>query len=257
MSLPVITAPTLAARGVNHAFFTRQGGVSKAPYASLNGGVGSKDDRAAVLENRARMAAALGAPADHLLVPFQIHSADALAVDRIWSVDERPRCDGLATKTRGIALGVTGADCGVTLYVDEEAQVIGACHSGWKGALGGALEATVRCMESLGARRERVRVALGPTIAQKSYEVSAEFRANFMAQEESFAAFFIPSVKAGHFMFDLPGFIGMRLRRFGVADFVNLDLDTYSDEERFYSYRRMTHRGEADYGRLVAAIMLT
>jgi hypothetical protein len=256
MSLAAITCPALEAEGVAHAFFTRQGGVSTGVYASLNGGVGSKDDRAAVLENRARMAAHLGVPATHLLVPFQIHSPDALIVDAPWDVDRRPRCDAIVARTRGLALGVTGADCGVTLYLDEGAQVIGACHSGWKGALGGALEATVTAMERLGARREAIRVTLGPTIAQKSYEVGAEFRAQFMAQEEAHAAFFIPSVKEGRFMFDLPGFIGMRLTRFGVGRFENLGLDTYSDEARFFSYRRTTHRGEPDYGRLVAAIAL-
>ncbi len=256
MRLPAIETKLLAAPGVAHAFFTRQGGVSTGVYASLNGGVGSQDDRASVLENRARMAAHLGVPAAHLLVPFQIHSPDAIVVDAPWDVDHRPRCDGIVTKTRGLALGVTGADCGVTLYVDAEAQVIGACHSGWKGALGGALESTIAAMVGLGARRERIACALGPTIAQKSYEVSADFRAQFLAQDGAHARFFIASAKAGHFMFDLPSFIGMRVTRAGVGRFENLDLDTYSDETRFFSYRRATHRKEPDYGRLVAAIAL-
>lgn len=257
MSLPTIQSDTLNAPGVAHAFFTRQGGVSTGVYASLNGGVGSQDERAHVMENRARMAATLGVPAENLLIPFQIHSADALIVDQVWDVAHRPRVDGLATRTRGLALGVTGADCGVTLYVDAVAQVIGACHSGWKGAFGGALEATLGAMEKLGARRDRIACALGPTIAQKSYEVSVDFVRAFTEAEAGNARFFIPSVKPGHHMFDLPGYIGMRLTRAGVGRFENLDLDTYSDEARFYSYRRTTHRGEPDYGRLVAAIVLS
>lgn len=256
MSLPTLHSDALRTTGVAHAFFTRQGGVSTGVYASLNGGVGSQDARENVMQNRARMAAALGVPAENLLVPFQIHSADALVVDRVWDVAHRPRVDALATKTRGLALGVTGADCGVTLYVDAAAQVIGACHSGWKGALGGALEATLEAMEKLGARRGRIACALGPTIAQKSYEVSREFLRQFVDAEAGNARFFVPSQKADHHMFDLPGYIGMRLTRAGVGRFEDLALDTYSDEARFYSYRRATHRKEADYGRLVAAIAL-
>lgn len=256
MTLPTIHSDTLKAEGVAHAFFTRQGGVSTGVYASLNGGVGSQDDREHVMENRARMAATLGVPAQNLLVPFQIHSADALVVDEIWDVAHRPRVDALATKKRGLALGVTGADCGVTLYVDAAAQVIGACHSGWKGALGGALEATLEAMETLGARRSRIACALGPTIGQKSYEVSRDFLRQFVEAEADNARFFIPSQKADHHMFDLPGYIGMRLTRAGVGRFEDLALDTYADEARFYSYRRTTHRKDTDYGRLVAAIAL-
>lgn len=256
MTPPTIQSDALKAQGVVHAFFTRQGGVSTGVYDSLNGGVGSQDSREHVMENRARMAATLGVPADHLLVPFQIHSAEALIVDRIWDVAHRPRVDGLATKTRGLALGVTGADCGITLYVDEVAQVVGACHSGWKGALGGALEATLEAMEKIGARRDRIACALGPTIAQKSYEVSRDFAHTFVEAEADNARFFAPSRNAGHHMFDLPAYIGMRLTRAGVGRFENLGLDTYADETRFYSYRRTTHRKEPDYGRLVAAIAL-
>ena len=257
MNLPVIQSDALTAKGVAHAFFTRRGGVSTGVYDSLNGGVGSQDSREHVMENRARMAATLGVPAENLLIPFQIHSPDALIVDRIWDVDHRPRVDALATKTRGLALGVTGADCGITLYADEVAQVIGACHSGWKGALGGALEATLEAMEKLGARRDRISCALGPTIAQKSYEVSRDFVHQFVDAEADNARFFVPSENAGHHMFDLPGYIGKRLTRAGVGRFENLGLDTYSDEARFYSYRRTTHRKEPDYGRLVAAIVLS
>jgi YfiH family protein len=249
-----IRAPVLD--GADHAFFTRRGGVSHGVYATLNGGVGSSDDPAAVAENRARMARALGVAPENFLVPYQIHSADALAVSAPWAEGERPRCDGLVTATPGLALGVTGADCGILLFADKSAGVIGAAHSGWKGALTGMVEALVGAMEALGARRANIAAALGPTIAQKSYEVGPEFFARFAAEDASFAHFFAPSGKPDHFLFDLPGFIEMRAGRARIGAFENLRLDTYSDEERFYSYRRKTHRGEPDYGRLVAAIAL-
>jgi YfiH family protein len=249
-----IRAPVL--EGVAHAFFTRIGGVSQGVYATLNGGVGSKDDPAAVAENRARMAGALGVAPEHFLVPYQIHSADALAVSAPWPEQERPRCDGLVTAMPGLALGVTGADCGVLLFADRSAGVIGAAHSGWKGALTGMVESLVSAMVGLGARRTRIAAALGPTIGAKSYEVGPEFFARFEAEDGSFARFFAPSATPGHFFFDLPSFIAMRAERAGIGQFENLGLDTYADEARFYSYRRMTHRGEADYGRLVAAIAL-
>jgi YfiH family protein len=249
-----IRAPVLG--DAAHAFFTRRGGVSQGVYSSLNGGVGSQDDPASVAENRARMARALGVAPENFLVPYQVHSADALAVSAPWPADERPRCDGLVTATPGLALGVTGADCGVLLFSDASAGVIGAAHSGWKGALSGMVEALVAAMEGLGARRSDILVALGPTIAQRSYEVGPEFFARFEAEDESFIRFFAPSDRPGHFLFDLPGLIALRAERAGVGCFENLGLDTYSDETRFYSYRRTTHRGEPDYGRLVAAIAL-
>jgi YfiH family protein len=249
-----IRAPVLD--GAAHAFFTRRGGVSQGVYATLNGGVGSSDDPVAVAENRARMARALGVAPENFLVPYQIHSADALAVSAPWPEGERPHCDGLVTATPGLALGVTGADCGVLLFADKNAGVIGAAHSGWKGALTGMVEAVVAAMEALGARRANIAAALGPTIAQQSYEVGPEFFARFEAEDASFAHFFAPSGKPDHFLFDLPGLIEMRAGRARIGTFENLRLDTYADEERFYSYRRKTHRGEPDYGRLVAAIAL-
>jgi YfiH family protein len=249
-----IRAPVLD--GVVHAFFTRQGGVSRGVYASLNGGVGSKDDPAAVAENRARMARALGVAPGHFLVPYQIHSAEALAVSAPWPEGERPRCDGLVTATPGLALGVTGADCGILLFADRRAGVIGAAHAGWKGALTGMVEGLVAAMEALGARKPDISAALGPTIAQQSYEVGPEFFARFEAEDEGFSSFFTPSGKPRHFLFDLPGFIEMRAERAGIGRFENLNLDTYADEARFFSYRRATHRAEPDYGRLVAAIAL-
>lgn len=247
--LPAITAPAL--EGSRHAFFTRQGGVSTGVYASLNGGVGSRDASEAVAENRRRMAAHFGATT--LLVPYQVHSATCLAVSEPW--DERPRADALATATPGLAIGVTGADCGMILFVDREAGVVGAAHAGWQGALGGVAEATLDTMETLGARRANTVAVLGPTIGRASYEVGPEFCARFVDRDAAYAAFFHPSPRENHALFDLPGFIGARLRAAGVGRFQDLALDTYADEKRFFSYRRTTHRGEPDYGRMISAIV--
>ncbi len=254
--LACITAPALGLPGVRHGFFTRQGGVSAGVYASLNGGVGSNDDPACVRENRARMAASFGIAGERLLVPYQIHSADALHVDTPWADHARPRCDGLVTATPGLALGVTGADCGMLLFADSTAGVIGACHAGWKGALTGILEATLTGMEKLGASRHNIHCALGPMIAQASYEVGSEFLARFIAASVHNKRFFSPSPREGHAMFDLPAYIAMRLQDSGVGSFSDPGLDTYADSGRFYSYRRSVHRTEPDYGRLVSAIVL-
>jgi YfiH family protein len=252
----ILSAATLELPGVAHAFFTRRGGVSAGVYASLNGGVGSNDEPDAVSVNRARMAAALAIAPERLAIPYQVHSVDALAVNTPFSRDKRPRCDALVTATPGLGLGVTGADCGMILFADAEARVIGAAHAGWKGALGGVLEATVAAMAALGARIDRISAALGPCIAQPSYEVGPEFIAAFEAGDNSSGRFFTRSVNAGRSMFDLHGYIAERVARAGVARFEDLGLDTYADEARFFSYRRATHRKEADYGRLVAAIAL-
>lgn len=254
MILPVIRSASLDHARITHAFFTREGGVSEGVYASLNGGVGSRDSRDAVEENRRRMAESLGVAADRLLVPFQVHSNIAIAVDGPWRPQERPQVDGIATRTPGLALGVTGADCGVVLFADPEAGVVGACHSGWKGALNDVAGATVTAMEGLGATRSRVVAVLGPTIAQCSYEVGPEFVARFVDTDPDFGRFFVASPVEMHSLFDLPAFIAMRCSKAGVTQFEDLGLDTYADESRFYSYRRTTHRGEPDYGRLVAAI---
>jgi purine-nucleoside/S-methyl-5'-thioadenosine phosphorylase / adenosine deaminase len=240
--------------GVAHGFFMRGGGVSEGVYRSLNGGIGSNDDRNRVAENRRRMATHLGV--DRLLIAYQVHSANALVVDKPFPPDARPRCDGLVTKTRGLGLGVTGADCGIVLLADVEAQVIGVAHAGWKGALGGILEATLLEMEKLSARRQAIAAVLGPTIGPKSYEVGEEFFERFVGAAKDYAGFFVPSARAGHFLFDLPGFIGVRLAKAGVTRFEDLGIDTYADETRCFSYRRSLHRKEPDYGRLVAAIAL-
>lgn len=254
--LHALTARNLDLPGVRHAFFTRQGGVSQGVYDSLNGGVGSRDETTHVLENRARMARHLGTAPDRLLVPFQIHSADARDVAEPWSADARPHCDGLVTTARRLALGVTGADCGMLLFADSRAGVIGACHAGWKGALAGMIEATIERMESSGAKRRDIHAALGPAIGAQSYEVGPEFVEQFLKVSPDYAHFFSPSPREGRSMFDLPRFIGARIERAGVASFENLQIDTYADEIRCFSYRRSVHRFEPDYGRLVSAISL-
>ncbi len=251
-----LRAGALAAQGVAHAFFTRQGGVSTGVYESLNGGVGSQDEPACVADNRARMAQAMGVAPSHLLVPYQIHSADVLHVREPWPPDARPRCDGLVTDVPGLALGVTGADCGMILFADARARVVGACHAGWKGAFTGVLESTLDAMEALGAKRDQITAVLGPTIGAASYEVGPEFVARFGDADADYLRFFAPAPRDGHAMFDLPDFIGLRLQKAGVGRFENLGLDTYADPARFFSYRRTTHRGEPDYGRLVSAIAL-
>jgi YfiH family protein len=192
----------------------------------------------------------------HLLVPYQIHSANVVAVSEPFAAGQRPRVDGLATRTRGHALGVTGADCGMILFSDPKAGVIGACHAGWKGALTGVLEATLETMEGLGAGRADTAAVLGPTIGPASYEVGPEFVTRFLDASGGNARFFQDSLRDGHSLFDLPAYIGMRLIGAGVGRFRSLGFDTYSMEDRFFSYRRSTHHREEDYGRLVSAIAL-
>ncbi len=240
--------------GIRHAFFTREGGVSTGIYASLNGGIGSNDDPAHVAENRRRMAAALDA--DVLVSCYQIHSADVIVAETPWTRENAPRADAIVCKTPKLAIGVSIADCGPVLFADREARVIGCAHSGWKGAFTGVLEATLEKMETLGAKRERIVAAIGPLIRQDSYEVGPEFVARFHEADHKNIRFFAPSEREHHSLFDLPGYIAMRLKKAGVGEIDDLCLDTYSDEERFFSYRRTTHKGEPDYGRLVAAIAL-
>ncbi|HEX5778365.1 MAG TPA: peptidoglycan editing factor PgeF [Xanthobacteraceae bacterium] len=239
---------------IRHAFFTRDGGVSLGVYATMNGGQGSKDDPRHVAENRRRMAAALEAKS--LVTAFQHHSATAVTATEPWTREHAPRADAVVTKTPGIAIGVTIADCGPVLFADGDAGVIAAAHAGWRGAFEGIVESTVAKMEELGARRENIAAVIGPLIRQPSYEVGAEFVARFQAADASFEKFFRPAAREGHAMFDLPGFIALRLEQARVGTVQDLGLDTYSDETRFYSYRRTTHRGEPDYGRLIAAIAL-
>ena len=254
--MKTFTSPALSSlAGLRHAFFTRDGGVSKGIYAGLNGGIGSDDDPADVAENRKRMAEAIGVEADHFLTVHQIHSPDVAVATAPWATESRPRADAMVTATPGIALGVTTADCGPVLFADPKARVIGGAHAGWKGAFTGVLENTIAEMEKLGARRDDITVAIGPLIRQPSYEVGAEFVARFTDTDPALASFFIPSSREGHSMFDLGGFIRMRLERAGITRIDDTGIDTYPDEQLF-SYRRTVHRKEPDYGRQIHAIVL-
>jgi YfiH family protein len=253
----MLQAPSLSKLSrIRHAFFTRAGGVSDGVYASLNGGVGSSDAPGKIEENRARMAATLGVAPAHLLTPFQIHSPNVAIAAEPWPRDERPRADAVVTDRPGIAIGVSTADCGPLLFADEEAGVIGAAHAGWRGALGGVIEATVAAMEKLGADRVRIAAALGPTIRQPNYEVGQEFVERFVAADPDNARYFAPAERADHAMFDLPGYIAARIAAIGLASFEDLARCTYAEPDRFYSFRRTTHCGEPDYGRHINAIAL-
>jgi YfiH family protein len=242
--------------GIRHAFFTRAGGVSEGIYATLNAGVGSNDARDRVDENRARMAAALGCPAENLLSLYQIHSPTVVVADKPWPADARPRADGIVTKTAGLAIAASTADCGPVLFADPQARVIGAAHAGWRGALGGVVEATIAAMEALGAARSRIHAALGPMIRQRNYEVGPDLVAQFVAPDQANARFFVPATRPNHAMFDLAGYVMSRLERAGVGVSEDLGVCTYADPARFYSFRRTTHRGEPDYGRHLNAIVL-
>ena len=251
---PAARSPLLSAlAGIKHGFFGRQGGVSGGIYDSLNCGPGSNDKPEAVIENRARVTRTLGA--EHLLSLYQVHGIEVITVTAAWENGaSRPRCDAMVTDRPGLALGTLAADCGPILFADGDAGVIGAAHAGWKGAVDGVAEATVAAMEKLGARRQRIRAALGPTIAQASYEVGAEFPAPFIAQHADNARYFAPG-KPGKHQFDLPGYILARLARLGVeAEWIGHD--TCPARDVYFSYRRTTLNGGGDYGRNVSAIVL-
>jgi YfiH family protein len=240
--------------GINHAFFTRAGGVSAGLYWGLNAGLGSNDNQNHVLENRRRMTRHLNVGERDLASPYQVHSPDVVVANEAWSL-ERPTADGVVTRQSGLAIGVVTADCGPVLLADADSLVIGACHAGWKGALGGVLENTIDAMVDIGARRSAITAILGPTISQQNYEVGPSFPDPFIQQSTSNSHYFSPSDQSGHFMFDLTGYIVDRLSLAGVnSDTVRRC--TYEDEDDFYSYRRTTHRLEPDYGRQLSAIVL-
>lgn len=261
MTAPVVTAPLQAPAlaklgGIRHAFFTRTGGVSTGVYATLNAGVGSRDAPQNVATNRARMAATLGVTPERLLSCYQVHSPDAVTVAYPWSADARPHADAMATAVPGIAIGVSTADCGPVLFADPAARVIGAAHAGWRGALAGVTDATIAAMERLGAVRARIVTALGPMIRQPNYETGPDLKTRFIAADPANERFFRPSGREDHFMFDLAGYLAARLAAAGVGSIEDIGACTYADEAHFYSYRRMTHRGEPDYGRHINAIVL-
>lgn len=247
-----LTLPALA--GIRHGFCTRRGGVSSGLFASLNVGLGSSDERANVVENRRRAVDAV-APGAALVTLHQVHSATVVPVTAAFPDDERPHADAMVTATPGVALGILTADCAPILLADMDAGVIGAAHSGWKGALAEIAPATVAAMEQLGARRDRIVAAIGPTIARASYEVDLVFRDRFCAVDPKHDAFFAAG-KRGHCQFDLEGFIASRLAAAGVRTVVATGVDTYPDEARWFSFRRTTHRSEPDYGRQLSVIAL-
>lgn len=242
--------------GLRHGFFTRKGGVSQGVYASLNTGFGSGDDEAAVAENRGRALARLGLGDMPLCTAYQCHSADCITVTEPWPKQAAPKADAMVTERPGIVLGVLTADCAPVIFADRDAHVIGVAHAGWKGVLGGVMEAAVEAMVGLGAARPNIAAAIGPCIGGKSYEVGAGFRAAFMAADQANDGYFNPASRADHHMFDLAAYAADRLEALGLRAVENLALDTYADEQRFFSYRRSCHNGEGDYGRLLSMVAL-
>ena len=248
----VLTHPALA--GAAHGFLGRRGGVSTGLHAGLNVGWGSEDDPAATAENRARATAAV-LPGARLTCAWQVHSADVVTVTEPWADDARPQADALVTDRRGVLLGILTADCAPVLFHDPHAGVIGAAHAGWKGALTGVTDATLAAMEALGARRDRIAAVVGPCIAQKSYEVDEGFERRLVEADPANVRFFRAG-RAGHTWFDLEGYVAERLRAAGVDTVAMLGEDTYAQADRFFSFRRATHRGEPGYGREISLIGL-
>lgn len=255
MLAPITAGCLTRLPGIVHGFFTRVGGVSTGIYAGLNCGLGSRDDRASVLENRRLVAQHL--MSRDLVTLNQVHSADAIVVDGSVPYSELPRADGIVTRTRGLAVGVLSADCTPVLFADATAGVIGAAHAGWRGAIGGVLEATVAAMEASGARRSGITAAIGPCINQDGYEVGPEFEAQFLEADAINARFFRRPRPEAKPHFDLPGFIEHRLSRLGLCAVERRSDCTVASEETLFSYRRSQQRKESDYGRQVAAIALT
>jgi len=237
-----------------HGFLGRRGGVSVGELAGLNTGYGSDDDPSAIDENRRRAIAAL-LPGAELATVHQVHSAEAVYTDRPWPRDGRPRADAMVTDRPGLLLGILTADCAPVLFADRRAAVVGAAHAGWRGALAGITDSTIAAMEQLGARRDDIHAAVGPCIAQFSYEVDEGFRARFLQAHTDNERFFMTG-PAGKPHFDLEAYVVHRLIAAGIGEVEALSLDTYADPDRFYSYRRSTHRGEADYGRQLSAIAI-
>jgi YfiH family protein len=239
---------------IRHAFFTRRGGVSDGLFQSLNCGFGSGDAETNVARNRGIAMERLSLSADRLVTCYQIHSASVVTVERPWAREAAPRADGMVTRVPDIALGVLAADCAPILFDDPVANVIGAAHGGWRGALSGIAEAAIEQMEALGAERGRIRTAIGPCIASSSYEVGPEFRQKFLTEDPTSASFFTLAARPGRFMFDLPGYIEHRLARAGIAIAERVSHDTVAEDDLFFSYRRACLRGENGYGRGLSVI---
>ncbi|MBL8773174.1 MAG: peptidoglycan editing factor PgeF [Phenylobacterium sp.] len=251
--LPVLTSPLLDLPGVRHAFFTRQGGVSQGVYASLNVGAGSKDDPAAVAENRLRAARRMGGD---LVTAYQVHSARAERAEGPWP-GKPPEADAVVTRTPGVVCGALAADCAPILMADPQARVVAAVHAGWQGALAGVAEAAIDRMVELGAAPGRIQAAIGPCIGPRSYEVGLEYVARFTEADPAYARFFTPGATADKRNFDLPAFVLARLRAAGVGACGWIGRDTCAEPDHFFSNRRAFRQGEPDYGRLLSAIVLT
>lgn len=251
MTLEILTSDSLSP--FRHGFFTRRGGVSSGIFKGLNCGTGSSDQREIVQTNRRLVAEAVSVRPDHLLSVAQVHSATAVALDGPFDGD-RPQADAMVSADPGVALGILTADCAPILFADAESGVVGAAHAGWKGALGGIIEATLAEMEALGADRADISATIGPCISQRNYEVGQEFLEDFLAEDGDFARFFAQGRDPDHYQFDLPSFCLHKLREAGVDSADWIGHCTYADPERFYSYRRATHLKEADYGRLISVI---
>lgn len=250
------SAPLTANRGIRHGFFTRRGGVSRGLYDSLNCGPGSSDAPDSVQENRRRVAATFDLQQDKLFGLYQVHGRDVVTLTETANYQERPKADGAVTNVPGLGLSILTADCAPILLADPEAGVIGACHAGWKGALSGITDATVAAMVGLGARPASIIAAIGPLIAQNSYEVGPEFPAPFLAQSAKNQVFFGTASRAGHFLFDLAGYVKARLLAQGLRGVEAMERDTRREDADFFSYRRATLAKEPDYGRQISVIAL-
>jgi YfiH family protein len=242
--------------GIHHAWFTRRGGYSTGLYRALNCGYGSGDDRATVRKNRAAAARRLGVEEDRLLTAYQVHSDRVVAVMAGWQPQNAPHADAMVTNVPGLALGVLTADCAPILFASRDGSCIGAAHAGWKGALAGITDRTISAMEGLGARRDEIIACIGPTISRDAYEVGPEFRAHFLAERSDNQCWFVESVRERRFMFDLPGYLKLRMENAGIAEARDLGHCTYRDEASFFSFRRATHREQKAYGRLLSAIVI-
>lgn len=253
MTLEILTSEHLGP--VRHGFFTRRGGASSGVYQGLNCGPGSSDQREAVGLNRRRVAEAMGVLPENLLSMHQYHS-DVVVVAGPEGWGERPKADAAVTTAQGIALSVLTADCAPVLLADREAGVIGVSHAGWRGALAGVLERTLEAMVRLGAKREAIDAAVGPTISQRNYEVGEDFLEAFLIEGQEHMRFFANAHVDGKYHFDLPGYVLWRLREAGLGSASWIRSCTYAEPDRFFSYRRSTHLGEPDYGRLISAIAL-
>jgi YfiH family protein len=251
-----MTEPLTGSLPTFHGFFTRRGGVSEGPYASLNCSLSGNDVRENVLENRARVARSLGALPQSLVGVTQVHGAAVATVTEAWPVGEGPRADAMVTNRPGIALGIITADCAPVLFSDRKAGVIGAAHAGWRGAVAGVLEATLTAMVALGAQIARTKVAIGPCIGQASYEVGPDLRDAVLAEDRAASVFFVDGRVPGRWQFDLAGYCGHRMGRAGLPEWVSLVADTAADPVRFFSHRRRTLAGGGPIGHQMSAIVL-